>query len=225
MFPFNDFHHLANRLFSNIYILYELGWRLPEEATEWVGWSRANVTDAQLGLVWRGHRCQVGPFSIYEIAALPTRGLKYKFCLICAPLCEQRESSQLLLASSRRPCGQPDGFISDSSAALSQKLRGGRGRGQQANRCPRGAQTKKRQQQDGCNQRSQNICVITRSSKRAAGCDSVVAVLKVERRLRLQWNANRGGQQMKSTLVCKLYMEELTEEEESGAERRRKKVL
>ena len=48
--------------------------------------------------------------------------------LLRAPLCEQREGSELLLASSHWPCGQSDGFISASLIlCFSHKLRGGEG--------------------------------------------------------------------------------------------------
>lgn len=102
-------------------------------------WDGAGVTaaEAQLGLVRKGHRCWVSPSSIYEIAAFSPHKVwgqmegwlreKDISCLLCGPLCEQREGSQLLLASSHCQCGQPDGFISASLPPFSQKLRGGKG--------------------------------------------------------------------------------------------------
>ena len=72
-------------------------------------------------------------FSLYEISAFPTHRVwgqlegwlreKDISCLFRASLCEQREGSQLLLASSHRPCGKPDGFISASH--FSEMLGGG----------------------------------------------------------------------------------------------------
>lgn len=93
--------------------------------TAWAGEKRPQIPDQPFFYVWD---CSI-PHT-HKVWGQLEGWLRKKdiSCLFRAPLCEQREGSQLLLASSHCSRGQSDGFISARLIlSLSQKLRGGEG--------------------------------------------------------------------------------------------------